>query len=76
LIGMKKSNPELFDNISWSTEHVYKQTMAIIRKTGLQVCELPELIDIDTEEDLLRWLEGKTSPKNPALRSCVQKIYM
>jgi rSAM/selenodomain-associated transferase 2/rSAM/selenodomain-associated transferase 1 len=76
LIGMKKSNPELFDNISWSTEHVYKQTMAIIRKSGLQVCELPELIDIDTEEDLLRWLEGKTSPKNPALRSCVQKIYM
>jgi len=74
LIGMKKLYPGLFDNISWGTERVYRQTMAIIRKSGLKVCELTELIDIDTGEDLHRWLEGKPSRKNPALRSYVQKV--
>lgn len=52
LLGMNSFHPELFENIDWSTEKVLEQTKARIEPLNLSVFELPELIDIDTVEDL------------------------
>lgn len=57
LLGMKKLHHELFNGISWSTEQVYQQTLAVTRKSGLTVRQLQTLIDIDTEADLHKWSE-------------------
>ena len=57
LLGMKKLHNELFDGISWSTEQVYRQTLAATGKSGLTVHQLQSLIDIDTEADLHKWSE-------------------
>jgi rSAM/selenodomain-associated transferase 1 len=54
LIGMKHLHPELFEGIDWSTERVIPQTLAICRRIGLRVHELPEWYDVDVEEDLDR----------------------
>jgi rSAM/selenodomain-associated transferase 1 len=57
LLGMKRLHHELFDGISWSTEQVYRQTLAAARESGLTVHQLQTLIDIDTEADLHKWSE-------------------
>jgi rSAM/selenodomain-associated transferase 2/rSAM/selenodomain-associated transferase 1 len=55
LIGLKKSWPELFHRISWSTDRVLEQTLARASDLRLKVALLPKLIDIDTVDDLQMW---------------------
>ncbi len=52
LIGMKQGDSDYFKAISWSTEKVLSQTLAIANKKNSQVYLLEELIDLDTFEDL------------------------
>lgn len=54
LLGMKEYNPKIFEEISWSTNTVYKRTTEIIYSLNKTVFNLPILIDIDREEDLLQ----------------------
>jgi hypothetical protein len=54
LIGMKQLHPDLFRGIDWSTEQVIPQTLAICRRLGLAVYQLPAWYDIDVEADLAR----------------------
>ena len=52
LLGMKKMYESIFENVDWSTDRVLKQTLSICGKLNLSVFLLPELNDIDDEEDL------------------------
>lgn len=52
LLGMNEVHPELFENVSWSTELVKTQTLSIANTLNLSVSLLPMLNDIDTLEDL------------------------
>jgi rSAM/selenodomain-associated transferase 1 len=52
LLAMKQMRHQLFQNIRWSTDEVLKQTLAICNQQNLSVFQLPELSDIDTENDL------------------------
>lgn len=52
LFGTKKYLPELFDNIDWSTEKVFTQTLRNIKESSLTFSLLTTLYDIDREEDL------------------------
>jgi hypothetical protein len=52
LIGMKKNQADLFQNMVWSTETVFQETIVKIQKKGRTFEVLPTLIDIDTEDDL------------------------
>ncbi len=56
LLGMKKMYAGLFEEIEYSTAEVFSETLARIKELKLSCQLLPELQDIDTEEDLLRWL--------------------
>lgn len=56
LLGMKKMHEFIFRNKDWSTDSVLKQTFEDVARHQLSVGLLPELIDIDTEED---WLLSK-----------------
>ncbi len=56
LLGMDKFYPFLFDEIEWSKEQVLSDTIKMAGKENLSRFMLPELIDIDTEEDLKEWL--------------------
>ncbi len=55
LIGLRYFVPELFVDISWSTDRVLIQTVAIARKLNLSVGYLPILADVDRPEDLPVW---------------------
>jgi hypothetical protein len=52
LIGLRTLIPELFIGISWSTEVVFQQTLAIAKQSKLSIALLPVLQDIDRPEDL------------------------
>lgn len=52
LLGLGKLIPEIFKNISWSTESVLSETVEILKTKDIAYGKLPTLNDIDTEEDL------------------------
>jgi rSAM/selenodomain-associated transferase 1 len=52
LIGLKQFHQRLFEQIDWSTERVYRQTIARACEIGLTVASLPEWYDVDDEETL------------------------
>jgi hypothetical protein len=54
LIGLKKLHSSLFENISWSTEHVLDQTIERARQIGLKIHRLPTWYDIDDRATLRR----------------------
>jgi rSAM/selenodomain-associated transferase 1 len=61
LIGLSQPQPDLFEDITWSTGSVMAQTRERLRRLGLPCAELPALPDIDEAEDLnhlpKEWLE-------------------
>lgn len=52
LIGLRKYQPELFNNIDWGSRFVFQQTMKIAERLGLKTAKLEKLADIDLPEDL------------------------
>jgi rSAM/selenodomain-associated transferase 1 len=56
LIGMSSFNPEVLDNIYWSTELVLSQTEERVEENNLSLAKLEYLNDIDTEEDWNEYL--------------------
>lgn len=51
LLGMKEEHPELFTDITWSTDSVLSSTLNRIEKLDKSCYHLPELSDIDYEAD-------------------------
>lgn len=67
LLGMTKPHPQMFDNVLWSTKWVCEQTVRNAEQLRLDVYRLPNLADIDTEEDLRIWLKTATDNCHPVL---------
>ena len=51
LIGMKKEN-DIFQNITWSTNTVFKETIKLIKKQNLSYSKLKDKHDLDTINEL------------------------
>ena len=56
LLGMNIMQNFIFENKKWSTASVFSDTLHDIEQHQLSVGLLPELLDVDTEED---WLQSK-----------------
>ena len=52
LIGLKRFHRRLFEEIDWSTERVYRQTLVRAGEIGVPVASLPEWYDVDDDETL------------------------
>lgn len=52
LLGLRELIPGIFNEISWSTERVFSETINVLKKAEKHVTLLPTLNDIDTAEDL------------------------
>jgi len=55
LLGMKEEHPFLFDNMEWSTEAVFENTINRITDAGLLYYLLPQLSDLDNIDDLVKF---------------------
>jgi hypothetical protein len=58
LIGFRKETflPDVFENISWSSKHVFEQTIATIQRHKQGLYLLPLWYDVDTLADLKKLL--------------------
>ncbi|MCZ7357569.1 MAG: TIGR04282 family arsenosugar biosynthesis glycosyltransferase [Candidatus Methanoperedens sp.] len=54
LAGMKRSIPELFKGIPWSTSEVTSHTVKKARAMGLLISQIEKWYDVDTMDDLSR----------------------
>lgn len=59
LLGMKTLQQEIFEQVAWSTESVLKQTLEKAGRKELKVSLLEMLNDIDTAEDLKKFIEKR-----------------
>jgi len=57
LIGCTRADPELFRNISWSSDQVLEQTLAHTDRLDFRVSLLETVRDIDTLQDLEQYPE-------------------
>jgi rSAM/selenodomain-associated transferase 1 len=64
LIGLKKPTPELFQDIPWSTDRVLALTLERARTSGLSCALLKPWYDIDTCDDLVRFLDRNKTGKD------------
>lgn len=55
LIGLSRFIPELFAGISWGSDRVFSQTVAVAQNLNLTTAYLPPLADVDRPEDLPIW---------------------
>lgn len=55
LLGMRSFEPTVFQEIEWSTESVFTETVARIKRLNKTYGLLPELSDIDYEEDWVKY---------------------
>lgn len=72
LLGMKKHSPLLFKNISYGTGDVFNETLGKASENNLSYSILPQLQDIDNEEDLTNWLNCETRNE---LKKEIEMIY-
>jgi hypothetical protein len=56
LIGLRRSAPALFAGIAWGSGSVLEQTLLRAKGAGLETALLSGLADLDTPDDLVRFL--------------------
>ena len=55
LLGLKNHYPEIFSNIQWSTDQVYRQTAERFESRAIKWHQLNTLWDLDTAEDYQKY---------------------
>jgi rSAM/selenodomain-associated transferase 1 len=77
LIGMKKLHRRVFEEIDWSTEHVFAQTVERAHEIGLKIETLPTFFDIDDPAALHRLCDellGAERENAPATKAFLQQL--
>ena len=67
LIGLRSYWPQLFCNITWSSELVLRQSVEIATHLGLSIGYLETLADVDRPEDLAVWEARRAPADQPTL---------
>ncbi len=58
LIGLKKPNSSIFQDIAWGEASVAERTRQNFSDLGLDYVELEELSDVDTPDDYQRYISS------------------
>lgn len=74
LLGMKNLHIDLFNEIPWSTDSVFQSTIEKAQTHQLTIQLLPPLTDIDTYEDLTKWINCPKSINSTELFYFVKKL--
>jgi uncharacterized protein len=77
LIGLKQLHRRLFEEIDWSTEHVFNQTMHRAAELGIEVHKLPTGFDVDDRATLRRLCDellGETPKSTSGIAPSTRKF--
>ncbi len=67
LIGLKRFHLRMFEEVDWSTERVFRQSLARAAEIGLEVATLPAWYDVDDHETLAALAEELFAPSATTL---------
>jgi rSAM/selenodomain-associated transferase 1 len=56
LLALRRMAPQLFEGVDWGTERVLEQTLERAKRAGLETALLGGLSDLDTPDDLVRFI--------------------
>lgn len=74
LVGMGTMAEAIFQDVDWSTDRVLQQSLAICKNEGLSFATLPELNDIDNEDDLKQELKLLGAEEDVLTEKFVQDV--
>ena len=79
LVGFKKKSyrTDIFDDISWSTNLVFDETLEKIEAHNLQYSVLDKLNDMDTIDDIRKFLirNEKNSSRGLNTKKCIEALF-
>jgi rSAM/selenodomain-associated transferase 1 len=75
LIALKTLHPELFADVSWSTEQVFSQTMENARRANLRIALLKKEADLDTFPDVRKFWGQLHQPEAAIDQSAIPRTY-
>ncbi len=76
LLGLNKMVTALFEGISWSSSEVLNSTISKLNSLNLTYHLLPKLLDIDTEADIVNWLNSSKTGINRELKPKIESLYL
>jgi uncharacterized protein len=76
LIGMKRPHHRVFEQIDWSTERVFEQTLERAREIGLTTELLPTWYDVDDAATLERLRRELTAPSGAGYDAKHTRAYL
>lgn len=69
LIGLRGVAPSLFAGVDWGTDRVLEQTIERAKKAGLETALLGGFSDLDTPDDLIRFIARHATAPGPTASS-------
>ena len=69
LIGLRKLDTQIFENVSWSSDETFEQVWKNTMDLGLHLREVPSWYDVDEPEDLEKLLYEITHNENARRRA-------
>ncbi len=75
LIGAKHFVPGLFEGIKWGEDKVCNALKERLKRNNLKTDETPELIDIDTIEDVETWLKLRRGSADSEFKIQIKKLF-
>jgi len=69
LVGLNRPMPAMFENMAWSHDQVFIQTVTKLADLGIETRQLPVWFDIDTPDDLQALMTRIDDPQNISIKN-------
>jgi uncharacterized protein len=74
LVGLNRPMPAMFENMIWSHDQVFIQTVTKLADLGIETRQLPIWFDIDTPDDLQALMTRMDDPQNISIENTLNLL--
>jgi rSAM/selenodomain-associated transferase 1 len=74
LVGLNRPMPAMFENMTWSHDQVFTQTVTKLADLGIETRQLPIWFDIDTPDDLQILMTRVDDPENVSMKNTLKLL--
>jgi len=74
LVGLNRPMPAMFENMIWSHDQVFTQTVTKLADLGIEPRQLPIWFDIDTPDDLQILMTRMDDPQNISIKNTLNLL--
>jgi len=74
LVGLNRPMPAMFENMTWSHDQVFTQTVTKLADLGIETRQLPIWFDIDTPDDLQILMTRVDDRQNVSMKNTLKLL--